>query len=104
MNGTDDERAELDYEAEGKRDDRKGGTLAAFEGTSNRRYSSTAHDFHLAVQRAALAAAETQESQEQWYELAQLRVLVSKNPNVTVYSATLVASHGPLVASHIGSR
>jgi hypothetical protein len=89
---------ELDYEIEGKRDERKGLPLTAFEGNSERRYRSTADDFHLAVQRAALAAAETQESSEQWYELSHVRVLVTKNPNVTVYSATLVASHGPIVA------
>ena len=96
MNGMDEH--ELDYETEGKRDDRKGVPLTAFEGTSERRYTSTANDFHLAVQRAALAAAEVQESSEQWYELSHVRVLVKKNPNVTVYNATLVASHGPVVA------
>jgi hypothetical protein len=100
VSGTDDAHRELDYEVEGKREDRKGVELDAFEGNSERRYSSTADDFHLAVQRAALAAAAKQESSEQWYELSHVRVLVTKNPNVTVYSTTLVASHGPMAPVH----
>jgi hypothetical protein len=104
VSSMDDERAELDYEAEGKRDDRKGVSVTAFEGTSNRRYSCTANDFHLAVQRAALAAAERQDSSEQWYELSHVQVLVRKNPNVVMYSATLVASHRPTTSDvHGGS-
>lgn len=87
MTEHDDESRELDYEVEGKKD--RGMQARAFEGRSNRRYSCTADDFHLAVQRAALAAADGQQGDEEWYELTRVRVLVRKNPNVVVYGATL---------------
>jgi hypothetical protein len=87
VNEHDDERRPLDYEAEGKT--QRGERARAFEGRSNRRYASTAEDFHLAIQRAALAAADEQENDEEWYELTRVRVLVSKNPNVKILAATL---------------
>lgn len=84
-----DERAELDYEAEGQY---AGTPLPAYVGKSNRRYSSTAADFHLAVQRAAKAAAQNQHDEEEWYDLSRVQIKVSKNPNVKIYSVVLTPS------------
>ena len=89
----DPERSELDYEAAGKENVQED-PLPAFGGQSERRYSSTANDFHLAVQRAAHAAAKHQHGDEEWYELSRVQILVSKNPNVKIYSVVLTASGG----------
>jgi hypothetical protein len=61
----------------------------SYEGRSDRKDLSDWRDLHLAVQRAAkAAAADLPPGEERWFEITRLRVLVG-NPNVKIYSAFL---------------
>ena len=61
----------------------------SYEGRSEPKEFSDWRDLHLAVQRAAkAAAADLGDGEEAWFELSRLRVWVG-NPNVKIYSATL---------------
>jgi hypothetical protein len=66
----------------------------AYRGDSDRKDHSDWRDLHLAVQRAAkAAAADLAPGDEAWFEVSRLRVLVG-NPNVKIYSATLTSTTG----------
>lgn len=84
-NGHDEE-----YEGLGQREIRAPGK--SYEGRSDRKELSDWRDLHLAVQRAAkAAAADLPPGEEQWLEITRLRVLVG-NPNVKIYSIFLGAT------------
>jgi hypothetical protein len=75
------------YEEEGKRELLPPGK--SYEGRSNRNDYSDWRDLHLAVQRAAAAAAaDLQAGEEDWLEVSRIRVKVG-NPNVKIYSVFL---------------
>ncbi len=61
----------------------------AYKGKSDRKENSDWRDLHLAVQRAAKAAADDlPHGEEAWFDISHLRVLVG-NPNVKIYSVIL---------------
>jgi hypothetical protein len=75
------------YEEEGKQELLPPGK--SYEGRSNRSDQSDWRDFHLAVQRAAAAAAaDLGPGEEDWLEVSRMRVRVG-NPNVKIYSVFL---------------
>ena len=75
------------YEEEGTRDLLEPGK--SYEGRSNRSDQSDWRDFHLAVQRAAAAAAaDLEPGAEEWFEVSRMRIKVG-NPNVKIYSVFL---------------
>jgi len=83
---TDDGHDE-EYEERGQTNIRAPGK--SYEGRSDRKDLSDWRDLHLAVQRAAkAAAADLPPGEEQWLEITRLRVLVG-NPNVKIYNVFL---------------
>ncbi len=64
----------------------------SYEGRSDRKDHSDWRDLHLAVQRAAkAAAAELEPGEEPWFEVSRIRVKIG-NPNVKIYSVLLTRS------------
>lgn len=79
-----------------------GRELVAFEGRSDWKVRSDERDFHVAVQRAAIAAAraaseagdvgEDGKINEAWYEISRVRILIG-NPNVKIFSVAITKSN-----------
>jgi hypothetical protein len=64
----------------------------SFPGKSNFADHSDWRDLHLAIQRAAAAA--SNDGEEGWFDLTNLKVLVG-NQNVKIFSAVLVKGDPP---------
>jgi hypothetical protein len=90
-----DEASERDYDygAAGQRP----GRPIAFEGRSDPKRSSDERDLHVAIQRAALGAAQAarmraeergEPVKDEWYEIKRVRLLVS-NPSVKMFSVEI---------------
>jgi hypothetical protein len=84
------EWSDEEYEVQGKQNLLPPGK--SYPGQSDRSNYSDWRDLHLAIQRAAAAAAaDLGSGEEAWFEVSRLQVFVG-NPNVKVYKATLTKS------------
>jgi hypothetical protein len=82
----------IDEEYHDKGQQNPGEPIEAYEGRSDPKEFSDWRDLHLAVQRAAkAAAANLQPDEEAWFEVSRVRVWVG-NPNIKIYSATMTKS------------
>jgi hypothetical protein len=89
------DESNYDYESAGQE---PGQDVTCFEGRSDWKVRSDERDFHVAVQRAAKAAARAAEEAgrigddgkivEEWYEISRVRILVG-NPNVKIFSVMI---------------